>query len=146
MRPDGQHTISAGDKDLSRIATSLRLNSIPELTHCSTLLKDGATHCSSSWSLGTELELVAQPMEKGCRNTKAQDCALSLYLHCKISPCAFTTPFKRLQILPVSSEKKGHRSGMISFQYLSDLPWTELIPDRNGHLKTYFQKSMCAVQ
>lgn len=64
-----------------------------------------------------------------------------------------------LQDLPVLSQllssdckyhlcllQKGQRSGMILFQYLSDLPWTELIPDRNVRLKTYSQKSLHAVQ
>lgn len=109
------------------------------------LLEDGATpptRCPSSWCLGAELELMGQAMERGCRNVKAQDCASSTYLHCRISPCAFTAPFRSCKY-HLCLLQKGHRSGVILFQCLSDLPWTELIPDRNGHFKKPIFRNLC---
>ena len=157
MRPHGQYSISAGDKDLSNTATPLRRHPIPEVIHCFTHLKDSdwgnlgpwwpsyggcapnATCCPASQAPDAELESMGQPMERGCRNAEAPGRAPSRSLHCRISPCASTTPFKWLQITSFFS--RGDIDP-VWFSLTIYQTWLgqHFIPDSNGHLKNLFLK------
>lgn len=93
--------------------------------------------------LWTELELMEQPMERGCRNAEALDCALSL------SSCTAGSLPVLLQLLSSGCKyhlcllQKGHRSGMILFQYLLDLPWTALNTWQKWSLKKLIFRNPC---
>lgn len=62
---------------------------------------------------------------RGCRNAKAQQHAPSHSLHCRVSPCALHHHSNGCKY-HLFLQQKGHRSGLILFHYLSDLPWTAL--------------------
>lgn len=158
MRPDGQHKSSAGDKDLSNTATPLRRHPTPEVIHCLIHLEDAdqgisvalvaqlwllctpSTHWPPCQAPETDLESMGQPMERGCRNPKAQEQSalqdLVLCFYAIIQMAAdITSFFCRTDIDQV----------WFYFTVYQTCLGQHLIPDRNRHWENLFSKSVDAM-